>query len=316
MSRCALLLAILVLGWSQSAQAQYCGAATNGNIDFGHVNSTANTNVIGQIRIWCNGASTPYVRVCISLGAPLAASYDPRYMNGPPGYTMMYNIYSDASYTQIWGAGMTAQSPQVAVDMTMESWGGADTTVPYYARVPPQTGLPTGNYWVNYNAPDTAVRVFGYNTTPPACDTAWPIVATFNFGVVAQVDATCALTAGPLSFGSTGNLASAIQAAGSVSVNCPPNLAYTIALNAGQGSGATVAERKMTRVSGSETLSYRLYSDAARTMLWGDGSNGTSTVADMGSGSVQTRTVYGTLPAQSVTATGEYRDIVTVTVTY
>jgi len=128
------------------------------------------------------------------------------------------------------------------------------------------------------------------------------------------------VSATPLDFGPAGiALASTpITANGTISVRCTRGVSYTVALNAGQGSGATVAQRRLTRGGGTQTLLYRLYRDSARGQLWGDGSAGTSTLAATGAGieTATMHTVYGTLPAQTVPPTGQYADTITVTVTY
>jgi spore coat protein U-like protein len=69
--------------------------------------------------------------------------------------------------------------------------------------------------------------------------------------------------------------------------------------------------------SGANLLNYSLYTNAARTTVWGDGSGGTSTVSNTGSGVAQNFTVYARVPlGQTSVATGAYADTVQVTVTY
>jgi spore coat protein U-like protein len=54
-----------------------------------------------------------------------------------------------------------------------------------------------------------------------------------------------------------------------------------VQLNAGSGAGATIANRLMTL--GAATVSYSLYRDAARTLVWRV-TNGTNTVSGTGNG--------------------------------
>jgi spore coat protein U-like protein len=69
--------------------------------------------------------------------------------------------------------------------------------------------------------------------------------------------------------------------------------------------------------SGSNSLTYGLYTNAARTTVWGDGTGSTATVTNTGSGSAQNFTVYGRIPAgQTSTPAGIYADTVSVTITY
>ena len=77
------------------------------------------------------------------------------------------------------------------------------------------------------------------------------------------------------------------------------------------------------RTNGADTLNYNLYTTNAYSVVWGDGTGSTVTVA----GSMRltspnptktnTHTVYGRIPALQDAAVGsDYQDNVTVTVTY
>ena len=137
-----------------------------------------------------------------------------------------------------------------------------------------------------------------------------------TIGVSATVTANCTVSALPVAFGSVDTLsASPVDATGSVSVTCTNGTGWTAAADAGGGSGASFATRRMT-YSGN-TLNYTLYRDAARSQVWGDGSGSTFTVANTGSGSAQSFTVYGRVPGgQSTAPAGGYNDTVNVTITY
>jgi spore coat protein U-like protein len=68
---------------------------------------------------------------------------------------------------------------------------------------------------------------------------------------------------------------------------------------------------------GANLLSYSLYTDAARTNVWGDGTGSTATIGNTGTGAVQNVTVYGRIPgSQSSAPPGSYADTISVTVTY
>ncbi|HZF28383.1 MAG TPA: spore coat U domain-containing protein [Gammaproteobacteria bacterium] len=316
-----LAFAQLCAGGSAEAQSLYCSAAMS-NIQFGTVNGVGQgaTSVTGTMNINCSSASTPYVRVCIALGAPVDMSWDPRYLAGPGAQRLAYNIYTDSGYTQIWGSAFSSAGLPRAVDLTI-SYGNGAASVPYYARVPVQNGALAGAYSATFTyANDAAVRAAGYYGAPPACDSAMTIVSRFEFSVSATVNPDCTVSASTLDFGQAGlGLASTpVNATGTISMTCTQGVSYSIALNAGQGSGATVALRKLTRAAGTDTLSYRLYRDSGRSQLWGNGLSGTGTVAATGAGiqTVLQHTVYGTLPAQAVPRVGQYSDVVTVTVTY
>lgn len=138
---------------------------------------------------------------------------------------------------------------------------------------------------------------------------------TDQFTVSANVLATCTIAANDLSFGDYDPAALAPNDANStISVKCTSGTPYNVGLNAGNGSGATVTDRKMTGPNGA-TLNYGLYQDAARTTNWGN-TVGTDTEPGTGTGASQSLTVYGRIPAGQFVQAGSYTDIITATITY
>jgi spore coat protein U-like protein len=106
-----------------------------------------------------------------------------------------------------------------------------------------------------------------------------------------------------------------IDAVGNVSVNCTTGSNYTVSLDAGTGSGATLASHKMSAADGA-LLSYAIYTTAGKTTLWGDGTSGTVMVAGTGNGSAQSIPAYGRIFAGQNASAASYADIVNVTVRY
>ncbi|MCR4265400.1 spore coat U domain-containing protein [Nitratireductor sp. ZSWI3] len=139
--------------------------------------------------------------------------------------------------------------------------------------------------------------------------------ATTQFNVQITINAECQINAASdLDFGASGVIGAAIEATSAIAVQCTNGTTYDIGLNEGQGAGATVADRAMTGPN-SEDVAYSLYTDAAHTDVWGN-TIGTDTVAGTGTGSEQTYTVFGQVPAQATPTPGTYTDIITVTLTY
>ncbi len=137
---------------------------------------------------------------------------------------------------------------------------------------------------------------------------------TTTFSVQMTITSACTInSASALNFGSSGVIAANVDQTSTIQVQCTNSTPYNIGLNAGTGTGATVAVRKMT--NGANTINYSLYSDAGRTTVWGD-TVGTDTVSATGSGAAQSYTVYGRVPAQTTPAAAVYTDTITVTVTY
>jgi spore coat protein U-like protein len=141
--------------------------------------------------------------------------------------------------------------------------------------------------------------------------------------------ASCTVTATSVAFGvyaSPGGVQT--DSSGTVTVTCTPDFIllacktpYTVSLS--QGGAASYAPRKLA--SGANTLNYNLYTNAARSTVWGDGSGGSSTVVGTVSTSIlsllclsgsNNHTVYSRIPAAQSVAAGAYADTITVTVTY
>jgi len=138
--------------------------------------------------------------------------------------------------------------------------------------------------------------------------------ATTSFQVQLTIEAQCLINStSTLSFGTQGVLSANVDQTSTVQIQCTNTTPYTIGLDAGTGTGATVATRKLT--GGGATINYSLYSDAARTSVWGT-TIGSNTVASTGTGASQSFTVYGRIPAQTTPAPATYTETITVTVTY
>ncbi len=97
---------------------------------------------------------------------------------------------------------------------------------------------------------------------------------------------------------------------GTVTVDCKGS-SGEVTLSTGQSG--VYASRKMT--SGANALSYNLYTSAARSTIWGDGTGGSSSIT-AGKNATTTLTVYGRIPAGQDAAAGTYTDSVTATVTF
>ena len=149
-----------------------------------------------------------------------------------------------------------------------------------------------------------------------AVPTAQAATASGTLTVTASVASVCLIANGTLAFGSYDPTSgAALNGSTTVTLTCTLGTPYQIGLDAGAGSGATVALRKLT--SGANTLDYRLFRDASRTLNWGN-TPGTDTLGGTSSsGSLSnTITIYGQIPASAAVPTGSYSDSVAITVTY
>ncbi len=137
--------------------------------------------------------------------------------------------------------------------------------------------------------------------------------ATGSLAISATVNKVCVLTAGSVAFGVYDpvgvNAATPLDAAGTFTVACTKNTAYTIGLDNGQHFA--LGARHMA--AGPEQLPYELYSDSGRTTVW----NATNTVGATAANTTPvTLTVYGRVPAAQNVADGSFADTVTSTVTF
>jgi len=137
---------------------------------------------------------------------------------------------------------------------------------------------------------------------------------TTTFTATITLAATCVInSASTLDFGTAGVLTANVPATSTIQVQCTNTTPYNIGLDAGTGTGASVAVRKLT--SGAATVNYSIYTDAGHTTVWGN-TVSTDTVASTGTGASQSFTAFGLVPVQTTPAPGTYTDTVTVTVTY
>ncbi|MHB1271552.1 MAG: Csu type fimbrial protein [Rhodanobacter sp.] len=167
------------------------------------------------------------------------------------------------------------------------------------------------------DAPLRIVHALAALVTLPllTCSSAYAATSSTTFTVNANVLAVCTLSATNVNFGNyDATSATPTDTTSTITALCTSGQAYTVALDAGISAGATVAARKMT--SGTNVLSYGLYTDSGHTTLWGDGTLSTTTVAGTGTGANQALTVYGRIPISQHEAQGSYADDITATLTY
>jgi spore coat protein U-like protein len=131
----------------------------------------------------------------------------------------------------------------------------------------------------------------------------------------ARAAPTCKnLTTTSVAFGTYNPLnASPTDSTGTISYFCPGALAPVISIST--GSSGSFSPRQMTTAT-ADLLSYNLYTDAARTTIWGDGTGGSTTVAGTTALNPATNTIYGRVFPQQSAAAGSYSDTLTVTINF
>jgi spore coat protein U-like protein len=127
----------------------------------------------------------------------------------------------------------------------------------------------------------------------------------------------CSLTSTSVAFG-TYDIFSAtpLDTLGQIIFRCSNN-DHNVSISLDKGGASTFNPRRM--LNGASTLNYNLYLDAARTMIWGDGTGGTQNFfipnpqpnnTDIGV------PIYGRVPAGQGSSVGNYSNTLTVTINF
>ena len=131
---------------------------------------------------------------------------------------------------------------------------------------------------------------------------------------------TCSVASTPVSFTSYDVFAAApAYSTGTVSVSCnnPNNQPMPVSIAINSGSSGTFNPRQMRATVGTDRLNYYLFTNPARTVIWGDGTGGSSTVSNTVSRSAPwNASIYGSLPQRQNVRAGTYNDTIVVTVTW
>lgn len=104
---------------------------------------------------------------------------------------------------------------------------------------------------------------------------------------------------------------------GIVTVNCnnPDRTPIPVNISINSGGSGTFNPRQMRAATGTDRLNYYLFTTASRTVIWGDGSSGTSTVTNVVSrNAIWNATIFGMLPPRQNLRAGNYNDSLLVTV--
>lgn len=146
------------------------------------------------------------------------------------------------------------------------------------------------------------------------------LCALFAMASAAQVWAdSCHVSTGALAFGAYDTAsAAALDVMGSLDIHCSKKVHVELSLGVGNGVGASYSGgRKMTHTGGTNTLTYNLYANAARTQVWGDGTHGSVTLKINRDKNNFSQTIWARLPARQTTASpGSYQDTVVASIAY
>jgi spore coat protein U-like protein len=131
---------------------------------------------------------------------------------------------------------------------------------------------------------------------------------------------TCNVASTPVSFNNYDVFSSVpAYSTGTVSVSCnnPNNKPMPVTIAISAGTSGSFNPRQLRALIGSDRLNYYLFTDPTRTVIWGDGTGGTSTLINTVSRSTPwNASIFGTLPQRQNVRAGSYSDAVVVTVTW
>ena len=291
------------------------------NLVFGDVSSAilANTTsaTTATISYDCTGAAhNSTIRVCLELDYYNASNT--RSMTSGAN-TLTYQIYKDASHTQVWGN--STDGNVATVDLLTDSTGAVSSSSTMYGQVlAGQTTALAGSY--SHSMPgssDNRLTVAG-NTTNP-CTSITSGSKNIALTNTATISANCNISTTAMNFGSTSVLSSNIDSTATITAKCINSTPYSIGL--GSGLNASGSQRRMQLGATANYVNYGLYTDSGRSSSWlattstTSCTGGASTCAlGTGTGSNQNVTVFGRVPSQTVPIIGVFSDTVVVTITY
>lgn len=133
---------------------------------------------------------------------------------------------------------------------------------------------------------------------------------------------SCTVAAPVLAFGSYNVFsASPLNSGGTVTVTCSSLISIFVSFDVTLSSGGSGNASARTMTNGSATLAYQVYTDGARSRIWGSGSQSTSKFTGGYLLNVLFPVAtpfdfYAQVPALQNVRPGSYADVLTVTVTY
>ena len=128
---------------------------------------------------------------------------------------------------------------------------------------------------------------------------------------------SCTVTATPLDFDDFNPLDGAQDSEGQIEVDCTGlvELSPTLVVQMQSGTWGTISSRKMRSGAG-DLLNYNIYTTSQHTVVWGNGTTGSTVTVSGGLLSLGhwqvTRAVYGLASPTAATKPGNYSDNVVV----
>jgi spore coat protein U-like protein len=302
-----------LLALAAPASAQVCSFSNTG-INFGTltVSSATNTSSTGTVTANCTGTRNRTITICPNIGSGSGgndAAASRRYMTLGTE-RIEYNLYQNNGIGQIWGSHVWPFSPRPpAMSVALNNAGTGSATRTIYGRMF-SSNVSSGVFTSVFSGGHT---LFDYGYSPGfTCGTTVSSRAErVPFTVQVNSLGDCNISTTPLDFGTLENLATVIDAANTISVTCSRGVQYGVSLSNGTSGATNPAARMMKSTTTPDTVTYGIYTNAARTIPWG-----VNAFTGTGDGRSRTFTGYGRIPAQTTPAPATYSDNIVVTVTY
>ncbi|MCU6229953.1 Csu type fimbrial protein [Enterobacter cloacae] len=318
MSLKAPLLLLLVL--FMKAMAAACWITSPAAINFGSVvaGNAASTNT--EVKFSCqadNNGTLEYINVCLSsMDAPPFQMLSTGDQEGKQ-YSLLFRLFNGVARSQELGP--ASGGDLIQQTLTAQSNTSISGNFPLIATLlPGQNQLPAYHYY-NYNM---NLRIAWHSATRQDalqnCSDGSAEGEQVQGGTNAQAEISqgCYIErVTPLNFGTLSSTATLrpTRSTATLTTRCPAGTAFTLAM--GNGNHASGNQRQLCNDEG-QCLRYGLWQDAAATQRWGDWRSGDALVVAHPTGGTQSFTVYGEVPAQPLSGTGEFIDDVIITLTY
>lgn len=302
-----------------AAQAQSCWVPGSFTMNFGTVGSNGGP-ASSSIQYVCqNSGPTRYFEFCLYMGpGQFSVGQQTRRMynnnqNNVSAY-LNYDLYADPTHNQKIGA--VGTTPAYRLDTLVIGNGQQPSNDAYiYGLVHPDQSVPAHTFQeqqingtINYRFGPSP---FTPNTNCTSGGTGGGSISFGSSGVFATFANTCRISATNLDFGQTPPPSSPLSGQSTITVQCPANTAWSIALD--DGLNYSGGMRHMT--SNGSYVAYHLYTDANHSRVWGTLGATVSGTTDANANAVNVP-VYGQVPAQPTAVAGSYSDTIIATLTY
>jgi len=313
------VLLVLLILLPLKAQALSCWMTSGATINFGTLAAGEATATNTSVKFSCqaNYGSTQYINVCLS--SVEASPFKMMSTGDEEGkqYTLLFRIFNAFDHAQELNTpasgNLMQQSLTAASNTTVDGRFSLSAVIPAG-----QTQLPARSYF-KYNMD---LHLTWHSATSQEALKSCTDGSAEGEQTQGSSRAEATLADGcfiqrvtPLNFGALTSAAARADShsTATLTARCPANTAFTLGL--GSGTHPSGNQRQACNSEG-QCLHYGLWQDAGATQRWGDQNSGDALNVLNAEGGTQSYTLYGVVPAQPLTGTGQFSDDVVVTLTY